>query len=288
MLNQEQLKKFEDDGYLIIENFVSLEDCSEMKDECDRIIETYHFSEEYKNLPKFGSQAGDEYFLTSTDKIRAFLESDASKAIENGDNPDKPKLIFNKIGHALHVLNPVFKKHTFSENVKSLFKSIGYVKPIVCQSMYIFKQPYIGDKVVPHQDGSYLHTDPLKVIGLWIALEDCTIENGCLSFAPGSHKDELKTRFIRNPNKNEFNEGKYLIYTNPNPNFSDYNFVPCPIKAGSAILIDGLVVHQSEANRSSKSRHIYTFHVYDSHETVFSEDNWMEPSPISFRELYNN
>jgi phytanoyl-CoA hydroxylase len=64
------------------------------------------------------SKAGDEYFLTSTDKIRAFLESDASKAIENGDNPDKPKLIFNKIGHALHVLNPVFKKHTFSENVK--------------------------------------------------------------------------------------------------------------------------------------------------------------------------
>ena len=43
---------------------------------------------------------------------------------------------------------------------------------------------------------------------------------------------------------------------------------------GSAILIDGLVVHQSEANLSSKSRHIYTFHVYDSHGTVFSENNW--------------
>ena len=54
--------------------------------------------------------------------------------------------------------------------------------------MYIFKQPFIGDKVVPHQDGSYLHTNPLKVIGVWIALEDCTVENGCLSFVPGSHK----------------------------------------------------------------------------------------------------
>jgi phytanoyl-CoA hydroxylase len=58
------------------------------------------------------------YFLTSTDKIRAFLETNASKAVENGDDPEKPKHIFNKIGHALHVLNPLFKKHTFSDQVK--------------------------------------------------------------------------------------------------------------------------------------------------------------------------
>lgn len=69
-----------------------------------------------------------------------------------------------------------------------MFKSVGYVRPVVCQSMYIFKQPFIGGKVQAHQDGSYLYTDPLKVTGIWIALEDCTLENGCLSFLPGSHK----------------------------------------------------------------------------------------------------
>ena len=92
----------------------------------------------------------------------------------------------------------------------------------------------------------------MKVVGLWIALEDCTLENGCLSFAPGSHKGnkvnlkrnnqnslniciltgELKTKFIRNPNKEEFEAGKYLIYTNPNPDFSQVNFIPAPVKAG--------------------------------------------------------
>jgi phytanoyl-CoA hydroxylase len=71
---------------------------------------------------------------------------------------------------------------------KGIFKSVGFVKPIVCQSMYIFKQPFIGDKVGTHQDASYLYTEPLKVIGIWIALEDCTLENGCLHFIPGSHK----------------------------------------------------------------------------------------------------
>lgn len=50
-------------------------------------------------------------------------------------------------------------------------------------------------KVKPHQDGSYLHTEPLKLTGVWIALEDCTLENGCLQFVPSSHKG-YKYKFL--------------------------------------------------------------------------------------------
>lgn len=57
-------------------------------------------------------------------------------------------------------------------------------------------------------------------------------------------------------------------------------------KKGDAILIDGLVVHKSAPNLSPKSRHIYTFHVYDSENVTFSKDNWMEYSPVSFLPLY--
>ncbi len=48
------------------------------------------------------------------------------------------------------------------------------------------------NSVNPHQDGSYLHTDPLKVVGVWIALEDSTMQNGTLEFIPGSHKGKLR------------------------------------------------------------------------------------------------
>lgn len=143
----------------------------------------------------------DQYFLTSTDKIRPFLEEQAIEYLTNAkefnsdeltDATGKKKIlkknIFNKIGHALHALNPEFKEVTFSDKVKSVFKSVGYKKPIVCQSMYIFKQPFIGGEVTIHQDGSYLHVEPLRVCGIWIALEDCTLDNGCLSFIPGSNK----------------------------------------------------------------------------------------------------
>lgn len=42
--------------------------------------------------------------------------------------------------------------------------------------------------VDPHQDSTFLHTEPLgRLLGLWIALENATLENGCLWFIPGSH-----------------------------------------------------------------------------------------------------
>ena len=53
------------------------------------------------------------------------------------------------------------------------------------QGMYIFKQPRIGTQVTPHQDGTFLYNDPLKLVGLWFPVDDATLENGCLWYIPG-------------------------------------------------------------------------------------------------------
>jgi len=45
--------------------------------------------------------------------------------------------------------------------------------------------------VIPHQDATYLACQPLRVVGLWLALEDAAVDNGCLWFLPGSHKGLL-------------------------------------------------------------------------------------------------
>lgn len=87
------------------------------------------------------------YFLTSTDKIRPFLEEKAKQVLAENTNESsgsKSKKVFNKIGHALHALNPVFRQVTFDQKVQEVFKSLNFRKPVVCQSMYIFKQPFIG------------------------------------------------------------------------------------------------------------------------------------------------
>lgn len=295
-LNHEQLKKFEHDGFLIFSNFIGQNACNELRDEMEKIIESHHFIDEINKISVFDANESDEgnarrsdlHFLTSTDKIRPFLEKRANEIIGQNDGT-KSKNVFNKIGHALHALNPVFKQHSFSENTKQAFKALGFKKPTVCQSMYIFKQPFIGGEVSAHQDATYIYNEPLKVVGIWIALEDCTLENGCLEFIPGSHKSEpLGSRFIRNPNKEEFDQGKFLIHTKQAPKYDDSRFVPAQVKAGDAIFIHGLVVHKSRPNLSPKSRHIYTFHVYEAENSTFSKENWMEENPISFLNLYEH
>jgi len=177
----------------------------------------------------------------------------------------------------LHDFDPVFEEFSYHQNIRDLVQSLQcYQNPIAVQSMYIFKQPYIGAKVGPHQDGTYLFNEPLKIMGVWVALEDATLENGCLWFIPGSHKLPIKRRYIRNPNQQEFNEGEMLIYEGKDDQFDEKAFVPVEIKAGDAILIHGQVVHKSEQNRSPISRQIYTFHIIETNNTEYSKEKWIQ------------
>ena len=65
---------------------------------------------------------------------------------------------------------------------------IGIVDPLAVQSMYIFKQPRIGGEVSCHQVATFLYTEPTSVVGFWFAIEDATLDNGCLWAQPGGHR----------------------------------------------------------------------------------------------------
>ena len=71
--------------------------------------------------------------------------------------------------------------------------------------MYIFKQPKIGGEVACHQDSTFLYNEPINIAGLWLALEDATIENGCLWAIPAGHGLGLKSRWIRTSEGMRFN-----------------------------------------------------------------------------------
>ena len=58
-------------------------------------------------------------------------------------------------------------------------------------SHYIAKPPRTGQPVLWHQDGSYWPLDPMEVVTLWLALDDCDAENGCMRVIPNSHHEEL-------------------------------------------------------------------------------------------------
>src|SRR4029453_16472429 len=110
----------------------------------------------------------------------------------------QPKaLSINKLGHAMHDLDPAFDRFSHTAKLRTLARDLAIRAPQVIQSMYIFKQPHFGGEVSWHVDSTYLYTNPLSCIGFWFALEDATMENGAMWCLPGAHGLRLKSRFRR-------------------------------------------------------------------------------------------
>jgi phytanoyl-CoA hydroxylase len=93
----------------------------------------------------------------------------------------------NKIAHGLHDEVSVFDCFSHDLRLATLCATLGINTPRLVQSMYIFKQPRIGGEVVWHQDSTFLYTEPMSVIGLWVALQPATRANGCFWVLPGAH-----------------------------------------------------------------------------------------------------
>ena len=177
-----------------------------------------------------------------------------------------------RIEVALHDLDPAFDRFSRTTEIKQLVTDLDIAKPLLLQSMYIFKQPRIGGEVTCHQDATFLFTEPLRMVGLWFALEDATIDNGCLWAIPGGHKLGLKSRFVRA----EGGSTRFEIFDETH--WPEENLQPLEVEKGTLIVLNGLLPHLSRENRSSKSRHAYTLHVISA-DVHYAEDNWPQRSP---------
>ncbi|KAG6601643.1 Phytanoyl-CoA dioxygenase, partial [Cucurbita argyrosperma subsp. sororia] len=272
-LSSDQLQFFDSHGYLVVESFASPDEIDAMRKRMEQLLDEFDCSTS-SVFSTVNQQLTDDYFFESAENISFFFEEKAFQ--EDGDLKQAKELSINKVGHALHEIDPVFKSFSSSKKVSGLLLSLGYKKPIVIQSMYIFKQPGIGGEVVPHQDNSFLYTEPTTCTGLWLALEDANTTNGCLWAIPGSHKNGLVRRFLRGDN------GVY--FDQPSPAYEHKDFVPIEVRAGSLVVIHGDLIHQSFENHSPKSRHAYSLHVVDTEGCVWAPDNWIrrkvQPEPL--------
>jgi len=270
-LNSQQKADYDSAGFLVLENFVGPAQCDRLRSQANKLVQEFDpsgivsiFSTREQN------RLTDDYFLESGDKIRFFFEEDAFHP--DGTLKQSKERSLNKIGHALHDLDPIFNQFSRTPEIKQLVAELGIEDPLLLQSMYIFKQPNIGAEVNCHQDSTFLYTEPNRIVGLWFALENATIENGCLWAIPGGHKAGLKSRWVRTAQ----GDMRFDIYdATPWP---EDQLVPLEVSKGTLIVLDGLLPHKSFANKSTKSRHAYTLHAISS-QCRYPEDNWLQRPP---------
>jgi len=263
-----RLQQFQSDGFLILEGFNTATECDELIRQARELSGSYNF-EGHPSVFQTTDQAKttDDYFLNSGDRISFFFEKDAF------DNSGKLKNdlfhSLNKIGHALHDLDPVFNSFSRSPQMKKLVAELGLSNSLIIQSMYILKHAKIGGVVDVHQDSSFLYTEPESCIGFWFALEDTTKENGCMWAMPGGHRTALRSWFRIKE------EGGTELFILDNEPISMEGMIPLEVKKGTCIVLNGLLPHYSLPNTSSKSRQAYAIHTINRH-AHYPTTNWLQ------------
>ncbi|MDH3336710.1 MAG: phytanoyl-CoA dioxygenase family protein [Gammaproteobacteria bacterium] len=269
-LSAEMLSAFADDGVIVLREFVTVEACAALRQRALELVAAFDPAEVRSVFSTTRQeQLGDSYFIESGDKIRFFLENGAFN--DAGELRQAKEHSLNKMGHAMHDLDPAFDRFSRTLKLANAAASLGFEDPVILQSMYIFKPPRIGGEVVCHQDSTYIYTEPESCIGFWFALEDATTENGCMYFIPGAHKSPLKKRNYRQAN------GTLVTETLDDTPWPEDQKVAAPAPAGSLVIFDGRAPHLSGPNLSDKSRHAYTLHVID-RRCHYPAENWLQRS----------
>lgn len=276
MLTPAQQARYQDDGFLVLPGFKTAAEVAALRQRALAIVDAFD-ADAHRAIFSTSDQArraASQTFLDSAEGVQCFFEEDAFDA-EGRLRQDKA-LSINKIGHALHDLDPVFDAFSHGPALAALAADIGLVAPQLWQSMFIFKQPGIGGEVKWHQDASFFDTTPSTVTGFWFALEDATVGNGCLWMQPGGHRGPLRERFVRAAN------AVRMEALDPTPWPGMDTAVPVPAEAGTLVVFHGRLPHWSAPNRSARSRHAYTLHATDGR-AAYAPHNWLQRQRLPLR-----
>lgn len=270
MLDAAQRAAWQREGYLVLPGFRTADEIAALRARALAIVEAFEPGAQ-RAIFTTADQARSTgaAFLASAEGVHCFFEEEAFD--DAGVLKQAKALSINKIGHAMHDLDPVFARFSRGPALAALAQDLGLAQPQLWQSMYIFKQPGIGGEVKWHQDASFFDTTPSSVTGFWFALEDATRDNGCLWVQPGGHHGPLRERFVRE------GDTVRMEALDDTPWPAPHEAVPVEVAAGTLVCLHGRLPHWSAPNRSPRSRHAYTLHATDGR-CHYAASNWLQRS----------
>jgi phytanoyl-CoA hydroxylase len=121
------------------------------------------------------------------------------------------------------------------------------------QSMLFLKPPGLPGQAW-HQDERFIPTRDRSLVGAWIALDEATIENGCLWVLPGSHRSGILHQHRPHGNPDEYDP------TDESFGFDDSAAIPVEVNTGDVVFFNGYLLHKSTKNRSTGTRRALVNH----------------------------
>lgn len=224
-LSKEQIQFYQTNGFVVIDNFLSPEELDQWRKAVGQAVK----ARAGQKMPGKESKTGED----------------------DGINEDAA--YFGKVFDQLLNLwqtDKAVKQIMTDPRIGQMAAQLAGVDGIrIWHDQALFKRPW-ANPTSWHLDTPFWSFSDRKALSIWVALDDATLENGCLYFIPGSfHQTSFENKGI---GKNM--DGIFEVY----PQFATVNSVAAPMKAGSCSFHNGLTIHGAGANMTSGYRRAMT------------------------------
>lgn len=262
-LSEDDVARFRKDGYLAFANVLSAVELEASRRALRELTERLvggGAAEVTYTAPRVkadGKATQAKYQFTNG---RCFLDLEKGydpegRTVEEIDLQIRKYMNFVQESAALEA--PISAGHRLRGVVESLLGR----DPILFQEMALVKPPYIGTEKPWHQDNAYFSVAPLEaVLGVWIALDDAEVANGCMHVIPGGHERGALRHF--HGRDCEIVEGR----------LDTSGAVAVPMPAGGAMFFYGLLPHETPPNGSPLRRRALQYHFRAADSVVVDEE----------------
>ena len=228
ILAADQVRLFVDEGFLLLPNLVTPDEVAELRADTVALARGQYPCESLKPMP---ADLSDQEV---TERLLCI--------------------------HQPHYVSPVIERYVRHERICAVLSQItaahlphwdGSVK---CMQSMLFVKPPGFQGQAWHQDEIYIPTRDRSLIGAWIALDDATVENGCLWVIPGSHRSGYLYPQRPHGKPDEFDVSAESY------GFNESTAVPVEVPVGSVVFFNGYLLHRSLRNRSQIYRRVLVNH----------------------------
>jgi ectoine hydroxylase-related dioxygenase (phytanoyl-CoA dioxygenase family) len=227
-VTEEQSARYGKEGFLVVDEFLSSDELAEWREAVDHAVEQ-------RGRQRLSFDAGGEEGTSLTERTQ-----------EERDYYDS---VFTQRNN-LWQTDEHMKQLLLQPDLGHFVADVAGIKGVrIWHDQALIKEPY-GNPTAYHLDVPFWSFKSADAITIWIALDDATIENGCLYYVPGSH---LAQKFDNVGIGNELG-ALFDVY----PEWADVAAVPCPVPAGGALLHNGLTFHGAGANMTPGRRRAMT------------------------------